>query len=68
MEIIHVTFSCIGKRNVMLEICSGQKKVAGIKSVKNNLASSGMEIKLDELQKELSWTHGGILPHSILST
>ncbi|KAL5550444.1 hypothetical protein UlMin_000620 [Ulmus minor] len=50
----------LGKRNVTLEICSGQKKVAGIKSVKNNLASSGMEIKLDELQKELSSTHGGI--------
>ncbi|KAL5581317.1 hypothetical protein UlMin_013759 [Ulmus minor] len=58
----------LGKRNVTLEICIGQKKVVGIKSVKNNLVSSGMEIKLDELRKELSSTHGGIFPHSILST
>ncbi|XP_024030043.1 mediator of RNA polymerase II transcription subunit 34 isoform X1 [Morus notabilis] len=57
-----------GKRNVTLEICSGQKKVARGKSVKHSLAFSGLELKLDELRKELSSIHGGIFPHSILST
>lgn len=58
----------IGKRNVTLEICSEQKKVARVKSVKHSLAFSGLELKLDELRKELSSIHGGIFPHSILST
>lgn len=58
----------IGKRNVTLEICSGQKKVARMKSVKRSLQYSGLELKLDELRKELSSIHGGIFPHSILSS
>ncbi|KAH7515009.1 hypothetical protein FEM48_Zijuj11G0150800 [Ziziphus jujuba var. spinosa] len=57
-----------GKRDVKLEVCNAQKKVAGINSVKHNVAFSGLEMKLDELRKELSSTHGGIFPHSILST
>ncbi|PON51591.1 DNA helicase, ATP-dependent [Parasponia andersonii] len=56
-----------GKRNVTLEICSEQKKVDHMKSVKHNLQYSGLELKLDELRKELSSIHGGIFPHSILS-
>ncbi|BBH02719.1 RECQ helicase L2 [Prunus dulcis] len=57
-----------GKCSVKLEISSGQNKVAGIKSVKRSCASSGLELKLDELRKELSSVHGGIFPHSVLST
>lgn len=47
---------------------SGQKKVAGMRSVKHSRASSTLELKLDELRKELSSVHGGIFPHSVLST
>ena len=47
---------------------TGQKKVAGVRSVKQSRASSCLEQKLDELRKELSSDHGGIFPHSVLST
>lgn len=47
---------------------SGQKKVAGMRSVKHSRASSTLELKLDELRKGLSSVHGGIFPHSVLST
>lgn len=57
-----------GKRNVTLEIRSEQKKVARPKLVKQSVGYSGLELKLDELRKELSSIHGGIFPHSILST
>ncbi|KAM6550420.1 hypothetical protein CsatB_000228 [Cannabis sativa] len=57
-----------GKRNVTLELCIGQKRVARMKSVKQSLQYSGLELKLDELRRELSSIHGGIFPHSILST
>lgn len=57
----------IGKRNVKLEISTAQKK-AGVNSIKTKPVSSGLELKLDELRKELSSVHGGIFPHSILST
>lgn len=39
-----------------------------MKSVKRSLQYSGLELKLDELRKELSSIHGGIFPHSILSS
>lgn len=61
-------FSHLGKCSVKLEISSRQNKVAGMKSVKRSCASSGLELKLDELRKELSSVHGGIFPHSVLST
>ncbi|KAM2216348.1 hypothetical protein ACFXTI_022844 [Malus domestica] len=57
-----------GKRSIKLEMTSGQKKVAGMRSVKHRRASSTLELKLDELRKELSSVHGGIFPHSVLST
>ncbi|XP_068326025.1 ATP-dependent DNA helicase Q-like 2 isoform X2 [Pyrus communis] len=57
-----------GKRSIKLEMTSGQKKVAGMRSVKHSRASSTLELKLDELRKELSSVHGGIFPHSVLST
>lgn len=58
----------LGKKNVKIEISSEQRIKAGVRSVKRSLGSSGLEVKLDELRKELSSMHGGILPHSVLST
>ncbi|XP_020236207.1 mediator of RNA polymerase II transcription subunit 34 [Cajanus cajan] len=57
-----------GKKSVKLEIYTEQRTKAGVRSVKRSLGSSGLELKLDELRKELSSAHGGILPHSVLST
>ncbi|CAN1139293.1 ATP-dependent DNA helicase Q-like 2 [Linum perenne] len=56
-----------GKKAVKIETCSKQKiKVGDMRSVKHRL--SGLESKLDELRKELSSNHGGIFPHSVLSS
>ncbi|XP_062028177.1 ATP-dependent DNA helicase Q-like 2 isoform X1 [Rosa rugosa] len=57
-----------GRSSVKLEMSTGQKKVAGVRSVKRSRASSCLEQKLDGLRKELSSDHGGIFPHSVLST
>ncbi|XP_034709082.1 ATP-dependent DNA helicase Q-like 2 isoform X2 [Vitis riparia] len=58
-----------GKRIVKLEISTKVKtKTGNMKSSKRSLTSSGLELKLDELRKELASTHGGIFPHSVLST
>lgn len=38
------------------------------KSTKRSVTSSVLEFKLDELRKELALVHGGIFPHSILSS
>lgn len=58
-----------GDKRLKLEICSGQKLKAGdIKSGKRKHVSSGLETKLDEMRKELSSIHGGIFPHSVLSS
>lgn len=56
-----------GKKMVMLEV-SSKRKGGVMKASKRSLTSSGLEYKLDELRKELSSTHGGIFPHSVLST
>jgi len=53
---------------VTLEIYTEHRTKAALRSVKRSLGSSGLELKLDELRKELSSAHGGILPHSVLST
>ncbi|CAL1386678.1 unnamed protein product [Linum trigynum] len=57
-----------GKKAVKIETCNKEKsKTAGdVKTVKHRL--SGLESKLDELRKELSSNHGGIFPHSVLSS
>ncbi|KAK7252557.1 hypothetical protein RIF29_36597 [Crotalaria pallida] len=57
-----------GKKTVKLEIYSEQRTKAGVRPAKRCLGSSGLELKLDELRKELSSIHGGVLPHSVLST
>ncbi|KHN11815.1 ATP-dependent DNA helicase Q-like 2 [Glycine soja] len=57
-----------GKKSVKLEIYTEQRTKDGVRSAKQCLGSSGLELKLDELRKELSSAHGGILPHSVLST
>ncbi|GAV89709.1 DEAD domain-containing protein/Helicase_C domain-containing protein/HRDC domain-containing protein/RQC domain-containing protein [Cephalotus follicularis] len=58
-----------GKKTIKLEVSTGQKNMAGnLKSVKRSLTSSDLRVKLDELRKELSLVHGGIFPHSVLSS
>ncbi|KAL6965389.1 DNA helicase [Sarracenia purpurea var. burkii] len=56
-----------GKKIVKLEVSSKQQG-SMMKPSKRSLTSPGLEYKLDELRKELSSIHGGIFPHSILST
>ncbi|GAB2230239.1 hypothetical protein Droror1_Dr00014497 [Drosera rotundifolia] len=58
-----------GNRVVKLEISSeSNSKVGNIKSAKRRATSSELEMRLDELRKELASTDGGIFPHSVLST
>ena len=53
----------------MFQIYCGKEIKAGVvKSAKRKSASSNLEFRLDELRKELASLHGGIFPHSILST
>ncbi|KAI9083893.1 hypothetical protein K1719_034151 [Acacia pycnantha] len=58
----------LGKKTVKIEVSSEQRTKPGVRSVKRSRGSSGLEVKLDELRKELSSIHGGILPHSVLTT
>ncbi|KAM1257738.1 hypothetical protein TB2_036851 [Malus domestica] len=57
-----------GSPNSVIFIGKTTKTHAGIRSVKNSRTSSILELKLDELRKELSSDHGGIFQHSALST
>ena len=57
------------KKIVKLEVSSKQKnKDDSMKSANHSLTFSGLELKLDELREELSSGHGGIFPHSVLSS
>uniref|UniRef100_A0A2P2LYA0 DNA 3'-5' helicase n=1 Tax=Rhizophora mucronata TaxID=61149 RepID=A0A2P2LYA0_RHIMU len=57
-----------GNKIVRLEISRKQNKCGKMKLSKRNLSLSGLELKLDWLRKELSSSHGGIFPHSVLSS
>ncbi|KAK1567722.1 hypothetical protein Q3G72_015762 [Acer saccharum] len=58
-----------GRKIIKLEISSRHKNMTGNKkSTKRSVISSVLEFKLDELRKELALVHGGIFPHSILSS
>ncbi|RRT47320.1 hypothetical protein B296_00053816 [Ensete ventricosum] len=57
----------IGKKSVMLEVCTRRHEDGMPKGAKRS-RMSGLEIKLDELRKELSSSNEGMLPHAILST
>ncbi|XP_057251044.1 ATP-dependent DNA helicase Q-like 2 isoform X2 [Beta vulgaris subsp. vulgaris] len=58
-----------GKKMVNIQVCCGKYSEAKvIKSAKRKSASSNLEFRLDELRKELASLHGGMFPHSILST
>lgn len=58
-----------GKKIIMLAISSSlDNKVSKVKSSKRKTTSSGLELRLDELRKELASINGGIFPHSVLST
>ncbi|PWA77511.1 RECQ helicase L2 [Artemisia annua] len=57
-----------GKKNIMLEVTSGHKSSTSVAKSSKRSRYSGLEVELDNLRKELSSLHGGIFPHSILST
>ncbi|KAG8375278.1 hypothetical protein BUALT_Bualt10G0083800 [Buddleja alternifolia] len=57
-----------GKKIVKLEIHCGEKNSSANSKTYKRGKSSGLELKLDELRKELASLDGGIFPHSVLST
>lgn len=58
-----------GKKIIKLDVLGEEKNKIGItKASKRSRIPSGLENKLDELRKELASVHGGIFPHSVLST
>ncbi|KAJ9537359.1 hypothetical protein OSB04_030092 [Centaurea solstitialis] len=56
------------KKFIKLEVTSGERSSSGITKSSKRSRYSGLEVKLDNLRKDLSSVHGGIFPHSILST
>lgn len=56
-----------GKKIVKI-VSSVQKNSKELVKASKRNRSSELELKLDELRKELSAIHGGIFPHSVLST
>ncbi|KFK44909.1 hypothetical protein AALP_AA1G318600 [Arabis alpina] len=52
-----------GRKTIKMETSSKQNKKS-----KRSISFSGLELKLDELRKEISAAHGSILPHTVLST
>ncbi|XP_010478886.1 PREDICTED: mediator of RNA polymerase II transcription subunit 34 isoform X2 [Camelina sativa] len=52
-----------GRKTIKMETSSKQ-----IKKSKRSISFSGLELKLDELRKEISAADGNILPHTVLST
>lgn len=64
----HLSCNVTGKKVIKLEVCTGQNSKAGkVRATKRSM-STGLEVKLDELRKELSSSQGGIFPHAVLST
>ncbi|XP_073288056.1 ATP-dependent DNA helicase Q-like 2 isoform X4 [Primulina huaijiensis] len=57
-----------GKKIVKLEVYSGQRNSLPNSKTSKRGKSHGLEVKLDDLRKELASTDGGIFPHSVLST
>nr|GEW28105.1 mediator of RNA polymerase II transcription subunit 34 isoform X1 [Tanacetum cinerariifolium] len=57
-----------GKKNITLEATSGHKSSTSVAKSSKRSRHSGLVVELDNLRKELSSLHGGIFPHSILST
>lgn len=52
-----------GRKTIKMETSSRQTK-----KLKRSISFSGLELKLDELRKEISAADGSILPHTVLST
>jgi ATP-dependent DNA helicase Q1 len=52
-----------GRKTIKMETSSRQTK-----KLKRSITFSGLELKLDELRKEISAADGSILPHTVLST
>nr|GEW15671.1 mediator of RNA polymerase II transcription subunit 34 isoform X1 [Tanacetum cinerariifolium] len=57
-----------GKKNITLEVTSRHKSSTSVAKSSKQGRYSGMEVEFYKMRKELSTLHGGIFPHSILST
>lgn len=55
------------KKATKLVLSGGHGNKSTTTSKKRRGLASGLEVKLDELRKEISSSHGGIFPHSVLS-
>lgn len=58
----------LGKKIIKLGTSSEQKGSSNIMKQFRRNKSSDLEIKLDDLRKEIASSDGGIFPHSVLST
>uniref|UniRef100_A0A7C8YKK4 ATP-dependent DNA helicase n=1 Tax=Opuntia streptacantha TaxID=393608 RepID=A0A7C8YKK4_OPUST len=58
-----------GKKTVKLQISTEEEnKAATMKRAKRKPTSASLEFRLDEMRKVFASFHGGIFPHSVLST
>lgn len=67
-------FSGIGHKKIKLEIVQGVKsarkkaKASTAPISENDMVHTGLGLVLDELRQNLAAVHGGIFPHSVLSS
>ncbi|XP_055820801.1 ATP-dependent DNA helicase Q-like 2 isoform X3 [Solanum dulcamara] len=57
-----------GNKIIKVEMSTRQSRTSSSMKSSKRERSSGLDDKLDELRKELASIHGGIFPHSVLST
>ncbi|XP_010540692.1 PREDICTED: mediator of RNA polymerase II transcription subunit 34 [Tarenaya hassleriana] len=57
-----------GRKIIKMEVSSRQNNSTASRKSKRRVSFSGLELKLDELRKEISSAQGSILPHAVLST
>ncbi|KAF3618235.1 Mediator of RNA polymerase II transcription subunit 34 [Capsicum annuum] len=57
-----------GNKTIKFEMSTRRSRTSSSMKSSKRERSSGLDDKLDELRKELASIHGGIFPHSVLST
>ncbi|XP_049376606.1 ATP-dependent DNA helicase Q-like 2 isoform X1 [Solanum stenotomum] len=57
-----------GNKIITVEMSTRQSRTSSSMKSSKRERSTGLDDKLDELRKELASIHGGIFPHSVLST
>ncbi|KAL3361569.1 hypothetical protein AABB24_014436 [Solanum stoloniferum] len=57
-----------GNKIIKVEMSTRQSRTSSSMKSSKRERSTGLDDKLDELRKELASIHGGIFPHSVLST